>query len=424
MRVLILTLGSRGDVQPYVALGVELRARGHEVTVAASIDVRDAIEEVGLGYGEIALDFRAITVRPETQAATRSVRGLVAALRDGGELVDVSFHGSWTAARACNPDVIVYHPKMLGAPHVAEKLGVPALLAAVVPAMSPTEAYPNPLVPVRDLGPILNRATHRLVLAAAARGYAGRVGRFREEVLGLSLRRARTDLFRIAGRPVTRLVGVSRAIVPEPERRPPGPTFFTGYWFTEPEANWTPPAGLARFLNDGPPPVYVGFGSMAPDEQDARAETAVIVETLRVESLRGVLASGWGGLATGGALPPHVHGLVAAPHSWLFPRCAAVIHHGGAGTTHEGLRWGRPTAIRPFFGDQPFWARRVEAIGAGIRIHGGRSRERLSEDAMRGTLRVLGRSDVREAADRIGRTMRSEPGTAGAAEVIEQAGRA
>lgn len=433
MRVLILTLGSRGDVQPYVALGTELSTRGHEVTVATSTDFRNAIEGAGLGYGEIALDFRAITAQPETRAATRSVRGLLAALRDGGELIDVSLHGSWNAARTCDPDVIVYHPKMLGAPHIAEKLGVPALLAAVVPAMSPTGTYPNPLVPTRDLGFVLNRMTHHLVLAAAAKGYAGRVGRFREEVLGLPLQQSRvnssrtdvsrTDIFRIAGRPVTRLLGVSRAIVPEPERRSPGPTHFTGYWFTEPEAGWNPPAGLARFLEDGPPPVYVGFGSMVPDEGDACADTMTIIEALRKEGERGVLASGWGGVAVDGELPPHVHALEAAPHSWLFPRCAAVVHHGGAGTTHEGLRWGRPTAIRPFFGDQPFWARRVEAVGAGTWIRGARARGRTEED-MRSALHVLRRSEVRETADRIGRTMRSEPGAAGAAAIVEQVGRA
>lgn len=117
---------------------------------------------------------------------------------------------------------------------------------------------------------------------------------------------------------------------------------------------------LHRFLECGTPPIYFGFGSMAGDDPTRTARE--VIKALKAIGQRGVLARGWGGLQAGDA-PEHVHLIDEAPHSWLFPRCAAVVHHGGAGTTREGLRWGKPTLIRPVFGDQPFWGRRVEATG-------------------------------------------------------------
>lgn len=419
MRILLLTLGSRGDVQPYAALGTALRAGGHTVTLATASGFGDMIEQAGLDYHEIPLDFRALVATPEMRAATRSVRGLIAAMRSGGEVVDVSLMGSWDAALAYRPDIIVYHPKMLAAPHIAERLGIPAVLAAVVPALSPTGAYPNPLVPMSGLSPSLNRMGHRLVLAASKRAYIGRIRRFREQVLDLPSRSG-TDLLGIAGRPIPRLIGVSRVLVPEPAERMPGPTLFTGYWFAQAETEWEPPVELARFLEGEEPPVYVGFGSMAAGDEETLADTAAIVEALREEGLRGVLVKGWGGIGLDGDVPSHVHVLEAAPHSWLFPRCSAIIHHGGAGTTHEGLRWGRPTAIRPTFGDQPFWARRVRAIGAGP---GAIGKGRLNVEALRRVLRKLRDPSVVRAAETAGDRIRAEPGAAGGAKVLERLAR-
>lgn len=148
----------------------------------------------------------------------------------------------------------------------------------------------------------------------------------------------------------------------------PDTAHVTGYWFLD-QAEWQPPAHLAEFLHAGEPPVYIGFGSMgfgngAEERRDA------ILGALRRTGLRGIIATGWGGIAPpapGADLGDDVLVIEGAPHDWLVPRVAAVVHHGGAGSTAAGLRAGRPTLIVPFLGDQPFWAARVHEIGAGPR---------------------------------------------------------
>src|SRR5690606_35862025 len=136
----------------------------------------------------------------------------------------------------------------------------------------------------------------------------------------------------------------------------------TGYLFLDEQAGWQPPPALEAFLDAGEPPVYIGFGSMAG--RDPEAMTALVVEALALCGRRGLLLTGWGGLHAG-AVPESIFVLDAAPHSWLFPRMAAVVHHGGAGTTAEGLRAGVPAVVVPFLFDQPFWGARIEALGVG-----------------------------------------------------------
>lgn len=190
--------------------------------------------------------------------------------------------------------------------------------------------------------------------------------------------------------------------------------FTTGYWFCAPDIVWSPDSELERFLNNGPPPIYFGFGSMA-GENPARSALAVI-EALTVIGQRGILASGWGGLKAADT-PDHVHVIGEAPHSWLFPRCAAVVHHGGAGTTHEGLRWGRATLIRPVFGDQPFWGRRLAAAGAGP---DPLPEKHFGGDRLIAALRDLSRETYRRAAAEIAKRITIEPGADGAAALVER----
>jgi sterol 3beta-glucosyltransferase len=245
------------------------------------------------------------------------------------------------------------------------------------------------------------------------------IDRWRAEALGLPPLPLLADRLRLRGEPVTRLYGVSRHLLPSPPDWDAG-SFMTGAWFLDEGAGWTPPTGLAAFLAAGPPPVYVGFGSMAGP--DAARLAAVALEALARAGQRAVLATGWGGLALPPALPDGVHALEAAPHDRLFPRMAAVVHHGGAGTTHEGLRWGRPTVICPVFGDQPFWGRRVAALGAGPPPLPHRG---LTPDRVGAAIRAAVESPaIGRRAAKLGALVRAEPGVARAVEVIEEVRRA
>jgi UDP:flavonoid glycosyltransferase YjiC (YdhE family) len=159
------------------------------------------------------------------------------------------------------------------------------------------------------------------------------------------------------------LYGYSPLVVPKPANWPDSAQV-TGYWFLDHPADWQPPADLQDFLTSGDPPVYVGFGSM-PDRNAAEI-TEITIEALAQTGRRGLLLTGWGGL-TNADLPDYLFKIEAAPHDWLFPRMAAVVHHGGAGTTAAGLRAGVPSLVVPYFGDQFFWGQRVAELEVGPR---------------------------------------------------------
>lgn len=209
------------------------------------------------------------------------------------------------------------------------------------------------------------------------------------------------------------LYGFSPAVVPPPADWPPT-AHVTGYW-TAPAPEWTPPAPLTAFLDAGAPPVYLGFGSM-PDA-DPAAATGMLLGGLRRAGRRGVLLSGWSGLAPSDSTDD-VLVVGEVPHAWLFPRVAAVLHHGGAGTTAAGLLAGAPTVVVPFFADQFFWGRRVAALGAGPRPV---PRERLTAERVAAALSAAV-DDPRfgRAARRLAERLRAEDGVAAAVRVLEQ----
>jgi sterol 3beta-glucosyltransferase len=166
------------------------------------------------------------------------------------------------------------------------------------------------------------------------------------------------DLYR-SGEPY--LYGFSEHVVPRPADWPAAHRI-SGYWFLDQASQWEPPGALTDFLDSGPPPVYMGFGSMPGDV--ARNMLRLSVEAIGKTGQRAILLGGWGE-AGGLESPDHILTLTSAPHDWLFPRVSAVVHHGGAGTTAAGLRAGKPTLVVPFFADQPFWGRRIHELGAG-----------------------------------------------------------
>ncbi|MEU7524407.1 glycosyltransferase [Saccharothrix sp. NPDC042600] len=363
MKALLVTHGTRGDVQPMLALAVALREAGHDAVLAAPASFAASAEHAGVAFA--ALDegpnrlLEDPVVRRAVDGGYRGVRGKVTALRTARRIkplmADV-LRDLGPVARDSKADVVVHTPSV-PAQHVAEMLGVPAVLATFQPGWVPTSAFPCPMVPLPRLPRSLNRATY-LTVSATLRSFAGIVDDWRARNLGLPRRKGGHDLLHDAeGRSRVVLQAFSPAVAPVAPDWPES-VRTTGFWYL-PSGKWSPPARLAEFLDAGAPPVYVGFGSMAG--RDAERTGRVVVEAVRAAGVRAVLATGWGGIdATASA---DVLVIDHAPHDRLFPRMAAVVHHGGAGTTAAALAAGVPQVVCPFVADQPYWAQRAHTLG-------------------------------------------------------------
>ncbi|MFD1536842.1 glycosyltransferase [Nonomuraea guangzhouensis] len=407
MRVAVLAMGSRGDIQPCVALAQEFGARGHEVTlVAPERYERLAVgryERPGVRFAALGVDPVAIVESEEGQAWLRSgPLGFVRGLRAVVEPLAATLLTEVDAA--CADAELVLAPA-LGSfgRHLHERYGMPYGILQFQPS-EPTGEFPNPLIPRRTLGRIGNRASYAAVERLGWLMLAPMVNRLRGQVLGL--RPLRGSPFAADRRDrVPVLCGVSPLVVPRPYDWPDY-VHLTGYWCLSPDPGSSLPSDLAGFLDDGPPPVYVGFGSMVPDEPEAVAEQ--VVAAVRLAGVRAVVQ----GLPV--AASADVCPVGEVTHEVLFPRMAAVVHHGGAGTTAAGLAAGVPNVVCPFFSDQPFWGRRVAVLGAGppplpIRALSGRS--------LAARLRAV--PEYNDKAAQLGKLLKVERGVKNAVDLIE-----
>ena len=420
MKILILTFGSRGDVQPYVALGKGLKARGHTVTICTCIRFSAFIADHGLKYAHAEDGILELMDGAEGRAAMEDANSIFGMLKTMRRLwsrvkpiMRQMFQESWEAAQAVKPDIIIYHPKAIGVVAIAEKLGARVILAMPFPMMVPTAETPSIGLPNWKLGGWYNKATYKLVHKISL-WTIGKLTREWRVSHGLPPRICGINILHTpAGDPIPVLHGYSPAVSPRP-RDWPATAHISGYWFLDRLPAWKPPKALQDFLDAGDAPVYVGFGSMSG--RDPRRLTVIVVEALQQANLRGILSAGWGGLDADG-LPDSILMIDSAPHDWLFPQVSAVVHHGGAGTTAAGLRAGRPTVICPFFGDQGFWGRCVHTLGVGP---APLPQKKLTVDKLAGALRaVVGDEAMRNRAELLGEQIRREYGVSNAVAVIE-----
>jgi UDP:flavonoid glycosyltransferase YjiC (YdhE family) len=407
MRVAIQTLGTRGDVQPYLALALGLIARGHEAQLAAPEQFSDMAGAYGVPFAPLPGALLGLIDSPEGKAAIAGGRGFSAGfrlLKQVRPLMRRLLDREWAVACAFAPDLILHHPKSLASLHMAEKLGVPAMLASPLPGFTPTAAFPTPLLPFGSLGP-LNRASHMLAIHGGAMLFRGAIQAWRRDALGLPSRAA--SRAHAAGT----LYAYSPSLIPVPPDWGDD-VLVSGHWFLD-SGDWLPPPALARFLACGDAPIYVGFGSMPGLDPDRLSR--MVSEALAKVGRRGILATGGGALAAGDA-PPHVHIIDHAPHDRLFAHVTATSHHGGAGTTAASLRAGLPTIICPFFGDQPFWARRIVALQVGPPTL---DRRRLSVETLAAAFAATAEYGMRRRAAALGEAIRNDNGVSDAVDFIE-----
>lgn len=351
-RVLIIAVGSRGDVAPLTGVGVALQQAGHEVAIAAYTPFGDMISSCGLEFRELPADLQLAADGAEVSP----VKGLAAFASPKGMR---ALGNNILAAVADEPaDILLLSPfaEMVGHP-LAEFKAIPSLGVRLQP-LSATAQYPPAVMGAWSAGSFGNRAAANAGAWLVDRLYGGVVADFRHQ-LGLPhrpvrrLRQQRTA----AQWPV--LHGYSPLIAPQPPDWRPG-LEVTGYWWPASTGGWEPPTDLTDFLASGRPPVFVGFGSMMTTHARAKQLSDTIGRAAQVADVRVIAQVGWTNLHVA---DDHMLTIGEAPHDWLFPRVAAVAHHCGAGTTAAGIRAGVPTIALPAYGDGPFWARRITALG-------------------------------------------------------------
>lgn len=396
MKILLATAGSRGDVEPFVAFARYAAARGH--TVRLALPDRSGVDTAGIDTASLDVDYSALIEDQGVSvvAALRSFRTVVKPIMRAVLL------GSVTVALDFEPDVLLYHPKVLSAPIIGERLGIPHIAVELVPAMTPTSAFAAAGTTTANLGP-LNRLTYSAVGASAkmfsaelaeARGIAGVAGS------------------RTVSPPAATLVPISPSILPRPQDWPPS-VHLTGAWMGE-SGTAEENRDVAAFISAGDF-VYAGFGSMAAGDPHARGRA--LVEAAQRTGSRLLVTTGLGGIVIG----DHAQGgdvLVtrSVDHASVLPRAAVAIHHGGIGTLQAVARAGVTSIIVPFIADQPFWGAQMHRNRLGPRPIPQRS---LTADRLVDALRAA--PDYGARSREVAASMALEDGLREALAVVESA---
>jgi sterol 3beta-glucosyltransferase len=416
MRIAIIALGSQGDVQPYIALGKGLKAAGYDVRLLTHENFEGLVTSHGLAFYPMQGNVQELIETPEMRELAEKGNFITLTLRTAKESKQVAIRWAQAGLEACRGmDLLIAGVGGLYlALAIAEKLEIPLLQAFVFP-FTPTKTFPGILFPqsLNRWGGTVNWLSHQALRQIIWQGSRAGDTAARQQVLNLPT----SPFFGPHQSPylhrLPTLYGFSPSVIAKPSdwRN----TVVTGYWFLDAAPDWTPPPNLENFLQAGSPPVYVGFGSMGNRNPEETAD--LVLQALDKTGQRAILSAGWSGMRTKN-LPDNAFLINSVPHTWLFPRVAAVIHHGGAGTTAAGLRAGVPTVIIPFFGDQGFWGQRVADLGVGTAPI---PRKQLTVDRLAQAIQtVVGDRFMRQRAADLGAKIRSEDGVTNAVAMIQK----
>lgn len=410
MKILLIAYGSRGDVQPALALALGLHRAGQTVTLMAGQNFESWIRSYGFDF----------LPAPDTEQIMASETGK-----------------DWASTRPNSPQELAVMRRMfekygdemftligdtiqgfdlvlsgfVSLPFVqtaSERYGVPQINLQLQP-YTPTALGATSLLAATSGKLFLNRwfgqISQRLIWGLVSKPVNKVRGR-----LGLKPHTAGSYL-RLAAQ-IPTVNGISPHVSPRPDDWP-SHVHTVGYWFHDEAQNWTPPASLMEFLNHPTPPIYVGFGSMA--SRDPEGMFKLVSDAVAQTGQRAVMITGWSGLAITD-VPSHMYVIDKAPHDWLFQHVKAVVHHGGAGTTAAGLRWGKPTFIIPHLGDQVYWGRRMSELGVGPKAV---YRVDLTGAKLTAGIRALTTdTSMAERAATIGAAIRTEDGVSAGVQAI------
>jgi len=397
MRFVIATYGTEGDTRPLAALGRALLDAGHQVQLLADLETLSSAAALGVPAAPLAGDIKKVLRPAKEIGPAEAIRALSEITNNNAE--------SWlrevvSAAEGCDAIIVSALASFVGL-SAAEYLGIQPIGAGFIP-ITPTAAFGSPFLPPTLVPAWLNKTSHGFLNGAVWRLLRKRTNEARARVCGLPPQRALS-----IDHPM--LWGVSPSLLPRPTDYPQN-NFICGQWIV-PRPHFSPPPDLARFLAAGEPPIYVGFGSMAGLMSPRQLPELIA----GIGTRRALFNAGWSDVRAE-QLPPNFFLVGEVPHDWLFPRTSAVIHHGGAGTTHSAARAGVPSIVMPFAGDQKFWADRLFRLGV---APNPLSAKRLRAAKVADSLAFTEQPNARARAVALGTQMRSEDGLGNALRAIE-----
>lgn len=416
MKITVIAVGTRGDVQPLIAIASGLHRAGHTVRFATEAIFSDVLQKAGLEFYQLSGDSERFHAGPAGVAFRESLdRSPFHFRRFWKSFVAIGFrkHLREIAEPCRDAEAIVCLPYLNIGATLAELFDVPCFVAGMIPVPAfPTGDFPYPFFSGAkpNMASDANLRTWRRALPLM-RISDDSVQEWRQQTLGLP-RQSFTESYH-ATRKLPHLFGFSQVLVPKPQDWNQDQTI-TGFWHLQPTTNFTAPTDLQEFINAGDAPVLVGFGSHVGREPQRL--TKLVAEALALAGRRGILVTGWGALKNAD-LGESIFSTPGVPYDWLLPRVSAAVHHGGSGTIGACLRAGVPQVVTPFGYDQTFWGHRIAALGLGSNPIQAKT---MTATELASAIELSTGSDaIRNQAREVGIRVSGEDGVASAVKAIE-----
>jgi sterol 3beta-glucosyltransferase len=419
MKIAITTVGSRGDLQPFIALGLGLKAAGHEVLIVSAKNEAAFVKDYGLDFFALNVDIQKLMEGDDVQEMAKGnnpLKFIVSHLKGSKKMKALMVATQAEIWEACQDvDVIIFHPGMPLGFFIAKQLGKISVMANPFPVVG-TSNYPSILFyTMPRLGKAFNVFTHFIFQKLFWSLSKSAIKEFWDANVNTKINFSTSPIQQQieSGMPV--LNGYSELLFSHADKWGKN-IHTTGSWLVETEANFIPPNDLVQFIEKAEPPIYIGFGSMK-DVDSFSVTLKIIAEALAITKQRAVVALGWSKLNYAEAIPENIFLIESIPHSWLFPKMKMVVHHGGAGTTAAGLSAGKPTIVIPHNADQPAWGLRVYELGVGAKPI---KKTKLTSGKLAAAISYALQPAIIANAEKLGVEFRKENGVEKAVDVINK----
>lgn len=414
MRIAIFTLGSRGDVQPYVALAKQAVKIGHSAVICTGKTFKNFIIENDIEFAEAESDLMAMLQTKEGQDVfNNGMKHIFKTVKYMKEVVNPAYRKTldqfWETAQGA--DVILYHPKAFGAADMAMALGIPCISIPPVPITVPISEFPNLAISsAKSFGSIINKFTYRM-MAKAESASIKELNDFREKTLHLPKRRSGLYAYRMNGKDIPTIYPISNALFADVKSWK-DKVYLPGFFYLD-TGSQALDKSVRGFINQGSAPIVISFSSMTLKNPLAFKDK--LVSALKHTDNRAIVLTGISGMVFGDDDP--ILAVEQAPHALLFPLAKGIVHHGGVGTMATALKSGRPQLTIPFSVDQPFWANRLYTMGYALKpLH---EKSLTTQDFIRSFLDMEKAENI-AAASKIKKLIEVENGTANAIQYIER----